>query len=133
MPNDRSNRAATSIDYHVGEKLREFRRAQQLSLTELASQLGLSHQQLQKYETARNRISAGMLYSLSKALAVPMEEFFSGLGADGSERSDPLGMARSRCVHVINNTTSLGHLAIMSKILRVVASEGSMTAQAAPD
>ena len=44
----------------------------------LAHQLDLSHQQVQKYETGANRISAGRLYELAKTLDVPIQYFFEG-------------------------------------------------------
>jgi transcriptional regulator with XRE-family HTH domain len=55
--------------------------------------LGITFQQMYKYEKARNRISAGRLYGLSKALDVPVTFFFDGLiGTDapvGRKRKDP--------------------------------------------
>ena len=48
-----------------------------MTLVELAGLLGISHQQLQKYETGINRISAGMLYEAAKRLDVPLADFFA--------------------------------------------------------
>ena len=72
--------------------MRLRRTALGMSLTDLAATLGITFQQMYKYEKARNRISAGRLYGLSKALDVPVTFFFDGLtGADapvGRKRKD---------------------------------------------
>lgn len=128
----RNNRSAKPADHHVGARIRELRQAQGLSLTELASQLGLSHQQLQKYETGANRISAGMLHLLSKTLAVPMEEFFIGLDRDNSKENAAVELARSRCFVLINDTHSLGQLTLMARLLRAVTLQDQMRAKTPP-
>jgi transcriptional regulator with XRE-family HTH domain len=53
----------------------------------LADALGISMQQVQKYETAFNRISASRLYELSQALAVPVSFFFEGLSPAPKEEA----------------------------------------------
>ena|ERR1051325_2692351 len=81
------------VDIHVGARVRLRRTALGISLTDLAATLGITFQQMYKYEKARNRISAGRLYGLSKALDVPVTFFFDGLiGTDapvGRKRKDP--------------------------------------------
>ena len=51
-----------------------------MTQTELAEALGISFQQVQKYENGTNRIAAPVLYQVSIAFAVPMQYFFEGLG-----------------------------------------------------
>ena len=70
---------ATPIDHHVGRRVRERRTALGLSQDRLAESMGLTFQQLQKYERGLNRISASRLYELSKSLDVPVSFFFEGL------------------------------------------------------
>ena len=70
------------VDLHVGTRLRQQRRARGLSQTELGGRLGISFQQLQKYETGRNRISASRLWELADVLGVPVTCFFEGLGPE---------------------------------------------------
>jgi transcriptional regulator with XRE-family HTH domain len=67
------------VDIHVGSRVRMRRRALGLSQTELASSVGLTFQQLQKYERGANRISASKLYGMAKTLQVPLSWFFEGL------------------------------------------------------
>jgi transcriptional regulator with XRE-family HTH domain len=70
-------RAPSEMDLRVSARLRAHRLACSMTLVELSGLLGISHQQLQKYETGMNRISAGMLYEVAKRLGVPLADFFS--------------------------------------------------------
>lgn len=67
------------VDRHVGQQLRVRRIHSNLSQTELGAKIGLSYQQIQKYETGKNRISASMLYEFAGRLNVPVAQFFEGL------------------------------------------------------
>ena len=73
------------IDKHVGQRVRERRLQAGLSQLALAGQLGVSFQQLQKYETGRNRISASTLYRLAQLLGVGPAYFFEGYAGSNSE------------------------------------------------
>jgi transcriptional regulator with XRE-family HTH domain len=76
--------AVHPVDRHVGQVLRARRRALQLSQSAVAARLGISFQQLQKYERGTNRISASALHGLSLALDLPVARFFEGLAAPES-------------------------------------------------
>jgi transcriptional regulator with XRE-family HTH domain len=64
------------VDLYVGERLKAARLASGLSQTELSQAMKLSFQQVQKYERGTNRISASMLMRASKALRMPVADFF---------------------------------------------------------
>jgi transcriptional regulator with XRE-family HTH domain len=66
------------IDRHVGARLRLRRLMHRMTQTEIADALGLTFQQLQKYENGTNRISASRLQHLCSLLKVPMSFFFDG-------------------------------------------------------
>ena len=66
----------TPVDQLVGTRIRERRRAVNMSQTELARKIGVTFQQVQKYENGVNRISAGRLSAIAQALGVPMTFFF---------------------------------------------------------
>jgi transcriptional regulator with XRE-family HTH domain len=70
---------AGPVDVHVGQKLRNRRSLLGMSQDKLATSIGLTFQQLQKYERGTNRISAGRLWMLSRALEVPIDYFYEGL------------------------------------------------------
>ena len=67
------------IDVHVGERVRRRRRALGVSQEQLADKLGLTFQQVQKYERGANRVSASKLYQIAQALQAHIAYFFEGL------------------------------------------------------
>jgi len=77
------------IDIHVGLRLRERRIELGMSQPKLAAALGITFQQLYKYENAKNRISASRLYLFSKALSVPVTCFFEGIAATEAKAQKP--------------------------------------------
>ena len=74
------NEQIQSFDCIVGRNLRTKRLLSGYSQKYIGQQIGLSFQQIQKYEKAINRISAGRLWVLSQVLKVPIESFFDGCG-----------------------------------------------------
>lgn len=70
---------ATDIDLHLGRRLRRRRRLLGLTQQQLAAQVGIRFQQIQKYECGANRISAARLWQLSEALEAPVSYFYDGL------------------------------------------------------
>jgi transcriptional regulator with XRE-family HTH domain len=66
-------------DKHVGKRVRMRRRMLDMSQTDLAGALGITFQQVQKYEKAANRISASRLQHIASILQVPIPFFFEGL------------------------------------------------------
>lgn len=67
------------IDTHVGMRIRARRRELEFSQATLALAIKVSLQQVQKYETGANRISASKLFMAANALEVPVSWFFDGL------------------------------------------------------
>lgn len=80
------------VDVHVGSRLRLARRACGRSQEALGQSVGVSAQQIQKYECGTNRISASTLFRFSGFVHRPIDWFFEGLEATGSasDRPDPL-------------------------------------------
>ena len=68
-----------SIDEHIGRRIQLRRTMMGMSQKDLAEICGITFQQIQKYETAGNRIAASRLFELSVALETPVSFFFSGL------------------------------------------------------
>lgn len=83
---------AHPVDLYVGARLRIRRKMMGLSQTQVADALGITFQQIQKYERGANRVSASKLYEIAKSLQAPVAYFFEGLEAtaDGvSEGGEP--------------------------------------------
>ena len=73
------------VDIHVGKRIRHRRWMNGTTQQQLAEAVGIKFQQIQKYETGMNRVSASRLWDISEALQVPVSFFFEGL--DGAEES----------------------------------------------
>src|SRR5262249_19892839 len=73
--------ALNPIDKHVGSRVRMRRRVLDMSQTDLGNALGLTFQQVQKYEKGSNRIGASRLRHISQILQVPVPFFFEGAPA----------------------------------------------------
>jgi transcriptional regulator with XRE-family HTH domain len=70
------------VDVHVGRRLRLRRTLLGMSQEQLANAVGVTFQQIQKYERGSNRVSASRLYDISKVLGVPVAFFFEDIGDD---------------------------------------------------
>ncbi|MEL6219934.1 MAG: helix-turn-helix transcriptional regulator [Pseudomonadota bacterium] len=67
------------VDVHVGQRVRQRRWMIGMTQQQLANKVGIKFQQIQKYETGANRISASRLWDIADALEVPVAFFFEGL------------------------------------------------------
>ena len=76
------------VDVEVGQRIRIQRTALRLSQTELAGHLGVTFQQVQKYENGKNRVGVGRLTKIAKVLRLPVTNL---LGADDSFGGKPKG------------------------------------------
>lgn len=72
------NKAPHPVDVHVGAKIRQRRTMLGVSQEKLADSLDLTFQQIQKYETGRNRVSASRLYEIGEILDTDISHFFDG-------------------------------------------------------
>lgn len=77
------------IDIHVGTRVRLRRKFLGLSQETLAAAIGLTFQQVQKYERGSNRISASKLYRIARVLKAPMTYFFDGAPETNGEDAPP--------------------------------------------
>ncbi len=84
-------RSPNQVDQHIGARMRLRRLTMNVSQERLAEMLGLTFQQVQKYEKGVNRVAASRLWDVARALDVPVSYFFEGL--DGS--ADAHGMAEN--------------------------------------
>jgi transcriptional regulator with XRE-family HTH domain len=80
-----------AVDGHVGARVARARAERGITQRDLAAAIGVTYQQLQKYERGLNRIGAGRLYAVSEALGVPISYFFMGIEkADRPETPKPI-------------------------------------------
>ncbi|MEL6839785.1 MAG: helix-turn-helix transcriptional regulator [Pseudomonadota bacterium] len=77
------------VDVHVGKRIRHRRWMSGTTQQQLAENVGIKFQQIQKYETGMNRVSASRLWDIAKVLNVPVSFFFEGLDAQpATDQSD---------------------------------------------
>ena len=79
MANTDSEKTPNPVDLYVGGRIRMRRRTLGVSQEKLAEDLGLTFQQVQKYERGANRVSASKLYEIARSLSTPVAFFFEGL------------------------------------------------------
>ncbi len=95
LPSRDGDRSPSHIDVGVGARIRERRKTLKVSQERLADALGLTFQQVQKYERGANRVSASKLYEIAAVLGVPVGYFFADLPntltAGGGSAEDLLG------------------------------------------
>ena len=77
-----------NVDIHVGKRMRHQRWMIGATQQQLADSVGVKFQQIQKYETGMNRVSASRLWDIAAVLGVPVSFFFDGLEAEESAVSD---------------------------------------------
>lgn len=95
METEKISLAASEVDRLVGDRIRRRRILMGLTQDQLGEALGISYQQIQKYETGANRVSAGRLYLISKSLDVSPGWFFDPIKSDATSSDfDELGSSR---------------------------------------
>ncbi|KUF11320.1 helix-turn-helix domain-containing protein [Pseudoponticoccus marisrubri] len=77
---------AHPVDVHVGKRIRHRRWLVGMTQQQLAERVGIKFQQIQKYETGANRVSASRLWDIADALDVPVSFFFEGIETEGEDQ-----------------------------------------------
>jgi transcriptional regulator with XRE-family HTH domain len=97
----RKNDYIVEVDKYIGGRIYSLRLAQGFSRQQLSQIIGVTHQQLQKYEKGTNRISVGRLVLIAKALSKDISYFYEGLESADSE---PVVTQHQRmCIEVSRN------------------------------
>ncbi len=115
------------VDIEVGQRIKIERLTRGLSQTALAEQLGVTFQQVQKYEKGVNRVGAGRLTRIAVALGVSVETFFSGKEVLDSERGKEGGatsplklLAVPGAFQLLRAYTDIGDSGVRRSILNLV-------------
>ena len=101
------------VDVHVGKRIRHRRWMVGMTQQQLAEKVGIKFQQIQKYETGMNRVSASRLWDIAEAVDVPVSFFFEGLddspAATGSASSSIPGdiMADKEALELVRSYYSI--------------------------
>ncbi len=79
------------VDVHVGKRVRHRRWMVGMTQQQLGEAVGIKFQQIQKYETGMNRVSASRLWDIAHAMDVPISFFFEGLEGESAEAAAQVG------------------------------------------
>lgn len=138
-PSD-TERRPNPVDLHVGARIRMRRRILGVSQERLAEDLGLTFQQVQKYERGANRVSASKLYEIAKSLQSPVDYFFEGLEDTTSggmaERGEPFAhdlLMTSEGLELATLFPRIGRQRVRRRILELVRSMAAEDAAAETD
>lgn len=119
----RGARSAARIDNAVGERIRKRRMLLGYTQEQLADALEISYQQIQKYETGSNRVSAGRLFQIAQRLEAPISYFFEGLGlefdAEVTGSSAP-GVSNRTTIDVVRNMAQIPDAHVRAAISALV-------------
>jgi transcriptional regulator with XRE-family HTH domain len=107
----KSPRSASTLDCYIGTLVKTRREQLGISQLALAETLGLSFQQVQKYERGLNRISAGRLFELSKILQVDIQWFFQGMPREDQPELGEASSGDKAETHLLAPATALEILA----------------------
>jgi transcriptional regulator with XRE-family HTH domain len=120
MPVKRPAKSPSIIDVAVGRNVRIWRMAKGMSQAQLANRLGVTFQQVQKYETGANRIGTGRLVRAAAILGVPISVLFDG--TDGAEptRSLLALVSDSRSFRLAHAFAAIKDGALRLSIVRLV-------------
>lgn len=120
-------RAPKDVDRLVGENIRRLRVQRNLTLAEVAAELSISHQQLQKYETGANRLSAGTLCAVAAVLRVSIESLFrdevAAPGKTVSRRAKVLDELRTEGSYWLSRAETEQKLRQMVQVLKALSSD----------
>lgn len=113
---------AKRVDEFVGERIRRRRTQMGLTQHQLAGQLGISYQQVQKYETGANRVSAGRLFEIAVQMEIGIGFFFDGL--EPGAPSNPLehGGRQRAVIDVVRNFASIEDPQIRAAVAGLIRS-----------
>ncbi|NWG45728.1 MAG: helix-turn-helix transcriptional regulator [Alphaproteobacteria bacterium] len=118
----RGARFARRVDEFVGERIRQRRTMMGMTQEQLAAALNISYQQVQKYETGANRVSAGRLYEIARKLESEVGFFFDGLDPDPASTPLPHGGRNRAMIELVRNFSEIEDAAVRSAVSSLVKS-----------
>ena len=123
------------VDRYVGRRVCEKRISLGYNQSDLGRALGLTFQQIQKYETGANRVSAGRLYLLADRLNISPGWFFEGLADIDAQSGDELDASSRFAIECVRSLTRIRDEKVRASILNMVRAlaDSEMTGEAKPN
>jgi transcriptional regulator with XRE-family HTH domain len=116
------------IDDHVGTRIRLRRTLLGMTQEQLASALSISYQQIQKYETGANRVSAGRLFEIGQRLGVEVSYFFEGIDPTIIAKALPHGGRNRIAIDLVRNfleITDENQRAALANLVKTLKTSGA--------
>ena len=110
----------SKVDALVGARVRMLRERRKMSQTALGEAIGVSFQQVQKYERGANRISASALYQIAKALGVAPSDFFEGLQPQSGNTVDWSRLVDPQVRDLLDSFSRIPSATVRAKIVELV-------------
>lgn len=131
------------VDVHVGGRIRQCRTLRGISQEKLGDAIGLTFQQVQKYERGMNRVGASRLYDLSRVLEVPVGYFFDGMSKQLEQRDpavpsnfseegsdidlqEPDPMAKRETLELVRNYYKISDPQLRRRLFEMIKALGSV-------
>jgi transcriptional regulator with XRE-family HTH domain len=115
----------SDVDRFLGHRIKQLRLLASMTQQHLAAQLGVSHQQVSKLETGKDRVSASQLLLIARLFELPVGELFAGY--DGGASLDPLGDPKiSQMLHDLAQAfpeLEPNHQEALTRLVRALAAE----------
>lgn len=117
-----SAKTPSHVDHQVGRRIRQARRAAKLTQEQLGNLIGLTFQQVQKYERGINRVSAGTLYEIAQVFELPISWFFDEdivdrIGDAANENSTEF----NDCMNLLLDLRQSSNLGPVREVLRLAS------------
>jgi transcriptional regulator with XRE-family HTH domain len=122
MAKPKRGRSTVAIDGHVGARIRERRILLGWTQQQFAELIGVTYQQVHKYERGINRVTAGGLFEIGRVLSVPVGYFFEGIGEEGTRQVTQRERMLLEIARNFAGITDERHQDAVSKLARALAS-----------
>ena len=113
---------STIADDHIGGRIRERRIMLGLTQHQLAEMIGVTYQQAHKYEHGVNRVSAGRLFEIARALSTPITYFYEGIGKESPRQITPHQRMQLEIARNFAEIRNEKHQEAISHLARVLSS-----------
>ena len=110
------------IDIHVGQRVRFKRKMMGLTQSDLAEKVGLTFQQIQKYEKGENRISASKLFQISQILGTSVSFFFEDYSESNSFNNEEVTLDDKKSVELVQSFKSIKNPKLQKRIMMLISS-----------
>ncbi len=118
--NEQLSKRTAEADKRVGACVRAARVKAGLSQSKLAAELGITFQQLQKYEKGKNRIAVSTLLLIADALALPVQSFFTSIERQANDPSDWPDLLSKDNIRLIRAFSNIGDAEVRRRIMGLI-------------